>query len=119
MPVEERPWGCFEVLVERPALKIKQLDVQPGARLSLQRHRLRDEHWLVIDGIAEVAIDGVPRTLVPGASVDVPRGAWHRLAAIGPRPLVLIEVQTGDGFDEADIERAADDYGRAAFGLAR
>ncbi|WP_284618751.1 phosphomannose isomerase type II C-terminal cupin domain [Aquabacterium humicola] len=118
MSIESRPWGGFEVLAESPLLKIKQLALHPGARLSLQRHRLRREHWLLVEGLAEVEIDGTPRTLVPGESVDVPRGAWHRLANIGAGALLMIEIQTGDGFDEADIERAADDYGRVAPGAA-
>ncbi|NRF70430.1 phosphomannose isomerase type II C-terminal cupin domain [Aquincola sp. S2] len=115
---EQRPWGSFEVLAERPAIKLKRLDVQPGARLSLQRHRLRHEHWFVIDGLAEVEVDGTPCTLGPGDSINVPLGAWHRLANIGQGPLTLIEIQTGSGLREDDIERAADDYGRHLPGAA-
>ena len=107
-----RPWGHFEVLADQSALKLKRIVVQPGGRLSLQRHRLRHEHWFVVEGLAEVEIDTTLCSLGPGQSVNVPLGAWHRLANVGHRALVLIEIQTGQSFREDDIERAADDYGR-------
>jgi mannose-6-phosphate isomerase len=107
-----RPWGHFEVLADQSALKLKRIVVQPGGRLSLQRHRLRHEHWFVVEGLAEVEIDTTLCSLGPGQSVNVPLGAWHRLANVGRRELVLIEIQTGQSFREDDIERAADDYGR-------
>jgi mannose-6-phosphate isomerase len=107
-----RPWGHFEVLADQPAIKIKRIVVQPGGRLSLQRHSLRHEHWFVVEGLAEVEIDATPCALGPGQSVNVPLGAWHRLANTGQLPLVLIEIQTGTSFGEDDIERADDDYGR-------
>lgn len=107
-----RPWGHFEVLADQSALKLKCIVVQPGGRLSLQRHRLRHEHWFVVEGLAEVEVDGTPHSLRPGQSIDVPLGAWHRLANAGTQALVLIEIQTGRSFGEEDIERAADDYGR-------
>lgn len=107
-----RPWGHFEVLADQAALKIKRIVVQPGGRLSLQRHRHRHEHWFVVEGQAEVEVDTVLSTLGPGQSVNVPLGAWHRLANTGTVPMVLVEIQTGTSFSEDDIERAADDYGR-------
>jgi mannose-6-phosphate isomerase-like protein (cupin superfamily) len=107
-----RPWGHFEVLADQSALKLKRIVVQPGGRLSLQRHRLRHEHWFVVEGLAEVEIDTTLCSLGPGQSVNIPVGAWHRLANVGKQALVLIEIQTGQSFDENDIERAADDYGR-------
>ena len=110
--VVHRPWGHFEVLADQSAIKIKRIVVQPGGRLSLQRHRLRHEHWFIVEGQAEVEVDGVPSSLGPGQSVNVPLGAWHRLANAGPVPMAMIEIQTGTSFGEDDIERAADDYGR-------
>ena len=107
-----RPWGHFEVLADQSALKIKRIVVQPGGRLSLQRHQQRHEHWFVVEGLAEVEVDTVLSSLGPGQSVNVPLGAWHRLANVGRVPMVLIEIQTGTSFGEDDIERAADDYGR-------
>lgn len=113
-----RPWGHFEVLADQSALKLKRIVVQPGGRLSLQRHRLRHEHWFVVEGLAEVEIDTTLCSLGPGQSVNIPLGAWHRLANIGERPVVMIEIQTGSYFGEDDIERAADDYGRHLAGQA-
>jgi mannose-6-phosphate isomerase len=113
-----RPWGHFEVLADQSALKLKRIVVQPGGRLSLQRHRLRHEHWFVVEGLAEVEIDTTLCSLGPGQSVNIPVGAWHRLANVGKQALVLIEIQTGESFDENDIERAADDYGRHLEGQA-
>jgi mannose-6-phosphate isomerase-like protein (cupin superfamily) len=113
-----RPWGHFEVLADQSALKLKRIVVQPGGRLSLQRHRLRHEHWYVVEGLAEVEIDTTLCSLGPGQSVNIPVGAWHRLANVGKQALVLIEIQTGESFDENDIERAADDYGRHLEGQA-
>jgi mannose-6-phosphate isomerase-like protein (cupin superfamily) len=110
--IVHRPWGHFEVLADQPALKIKRIVVQPGGRLSLQRHRHRHEHWFVVEGQAEVEVDAVRSALGLGQSVNVPQGAWHRLANTGTVPMVLIEIQTGTSFGEDDIERAADDYGR-------
>jgi len=114
----QRPWGHFEVLADESAFKLKRIVVQPGGRLSLQRHRLRQEHWFVVEGLAEVEIDTTLCALGPGQSLNVPQGAWHRLANAGTRALVLIEIQTGQAFLEDDIERAADDYGRHASGQA-
>jgi mannose-6-phosphate isomerase-like protein (cupin superfamily) len=113
-----RPWGHFEVLADQSALKLKRIVVQPAGRLSLQRHRLRHEHWFVVEGLAEVEIDTTLCSLGPGQSVNIPVGAWHRLANVGKQALVLIEIQTGESFDENDIERAADDYGRHLEGQA-
>jgi mannose-6-phosphate isomerase-like protein (cupin superfamily) len=108
-----RPWGHFEVLLSASHCKVKRLAVAPGQRLSLQRHRHRDETWVVVrgEGVAEVE-DAVPRRVACGDVVRVPRGATHRLAASADGTLEVVEVQTGDGFDEGDIERLADDYGR-------
>jgi len=111
--VGHRPWGWYEVLLDDPALKVKRILVRPGGRLSLQRHRLRREHWFVAAGSAMVTLDGREFLLEPGAAVDIPLGAWHRVANRGAVDLVLVEVQTGSSFGEDDIERREDDYGRA------
>lgn len=110
---EARPWGHYEVLATLPTLKIKRIVVHAGLRLSLQRHQLRHEHWYVIEGSGAADVDATRVPLGPGQAIDIPAGVWHRLANTGPRPLVVIEIQTGHGFDEADIERMADDFGRA------
>jgi|SRR5205809_647294 mannose-6-phosphate isomerase len=111
--VISRPWGYSDVLFVAPEFKLKRLVVEPGHRLSLQRHRHRREHWYVISGIADVEVDGTSLTLCAGQSIDVPASAWHRLGNSRADMLVLVEVQCGSYFGEDDIERMVDDYGRA------
>jgi mannose-6-phosphate isomerase len=111
-PRSERPWGYYEVLMEDAEHKVKRIVVYPGARLSLQRHRHRDEHWLIVSGEAVLTLNTDEIDLVKGQSIDIPRGALHRVRNTGGADLVIVEVQTGDYFDESDIERLEDDYGR-------
>lgn len=92
--------------------KVKRIVVYPGARLSLQRHRHRDEHWLIVSGEALLTLNTDEIVLGKGQSIDIPRGAVHRVLNTGKTDLVIVEVQTGDYFDESDIERLEDDYGR-------
>jgi mannose-6-phosphate isomerase-like protein (cupin superfamily) len=110
---DRRPWGEFRVLADTPAYKVKRVDVNPGQRLSYQRHEKRREHWLVVEGRACVTLDGREIELGPGQSIDIPVHAWHRIQCTSAEPLVFIEVQTGSYFGEDDIERQSDDYGRA------
>lgn len=111
--IGHRPWGRYEVLLDDPQVKVKRIVVESGARLSLQRHHHRDEHWFVVAGRATVTLDLEERTLLPGEAVDIPRLTWHRVLNEGSAALTFIEVQTGDSFSEEDIERREDDYGRA------
>lgn len=110
---DDRPWGSYDVLDDADSHKVKRIDVKPGQRLSYQRHERRAEHWFVVAGRAEVTIDGEVVSLSEGEAIDIPRGAAHRIANPGDRPLVFIEVQHGDYFGEDDIERLEDDFGRA------
>jgi mannose-6-phosphate isomerase-like protein (cupin superfamily) len=111
---DERPWGRYVVLSDAEDHKVKRITVQPGQRLSYQRHVHRTEHWFVVSGQGLVTLDGSDRPVAAGSAVDVPAGAAHRIANDGTDPLVFIEVQTGDYFGEDDIERLGDDYGRAS-----
>jgi len=111
-PRSERPWGYYEVLLEDAEHKVKRIVVYPGSRLSLQRHRHRDEHWLIVSGEAVFTLNTDELILGKGQSIDIPRGALHRVRNTGQTDLVIVEVQTGDYFDENDIERVEDDYGR-------
>ena len=111
-PREIRPWGRFEVLSDAATHKVKRLVVEPGRRLSYQRHQLRSEHWFVVSGHGTVTLDDVAREIGPGGTVDVPAGTPHRVGAVGDEPLVIIEIQHGASFGEDDIERLSDDYGR-------
>jgi mannose-6-phosphate isomerase len=110
---ERRPWGGFEVLSDDPTHKVKRLTVDPGQRLSYQRHAHRSEHWFVVRGEGTVTVDDTASAVAPGSTVDVPLGSAHRIENSGTSPLVFIEVQHGTSFDEDDIERLDDDYGRA------
>jgi glycosyltransferase involved in cell wall biosynthesis/mannose-6-phosphate isomerase-like protein (cupin superfamily) len=107
-----RPWGHYKNLLERSDHKIKQLFVNPGGRLSLQKHQRRAEHWIVVRGKALVTVGENEIPLEPGQSVDIPRGTAHRIRNPGKIPLVMVEVQMGDYFGEDDIIRLEDDYGR-------
>ncbi|WP_338666517.1 mannose-1-phosphate guanylyltransferase/mannose-6-phosphate isomerase [Pseudodesulfovibrio methanolicus] len=108
-----RPWGNYTVLEEGPQYKIKRIQVTPGARLSSQMHHHRSEHWVVVDGTAEVEVDNEPRILVENQSVDIPKASQHRLANPGKVPLNIIEIQSGPYLEEDDIVRFDDVYGRA------
>ena len=112
IPFEPRPWGGFSTLEEGPGYKVKRLVVEPGHRFSLQKHRHRAEHWVVVTGRPRVTIAGRARRLRPRQSVTVPRGAWHRAENPGRVPVVIIEVQHGSYLGEDDIVRRQDDYGR-------
>jgi mannose-6-phosphate isomerase len=112
MICERRPWGEFEVLSDEESHKVKRLTVDPGQRLSYQRHAHRSEHWFVVSGIGVATIDGIPKPVHAGVTVDVPQGVAHRIENSGDVPLLFIEVQHGASFDEGDIERLEDDYGR-------
>jgi mannose-6-phosphate isomerase len=115
---EPRPWGGFQTLEEGDGYKVKRLVVQPGHRLSLQRHRHRAEHWVVVVGSPRVWVGGARRRLRARQSVTVPRGAWHRIENPGKVPTVIIEVQHGPYLGEDDIIRKQDDYGRTGAGGA-
>ncbi|MGH3732220.1 MAG: phosphomannose isomerase type II C-terminal cupin domain [Acidimicrobiales bacterium] len=111
---EVRPWGSFTVLDDELFdHKVKRIVVEPGKRLSYQRHARRAEHWFVVGGTATVVRDGVEVEVPPGASIDIGLGQAHRCENRGSTPVVFIEVQSGTYFGEDDIERIEDDFGRA------
>jgi len=109
---DHRPWGSFTILTDEQDHKVKRLVVKPGHRLSLQRHKHRSEHWLVISGTARVNLNNTIHSLEPGQSIDIGRGDLHRVENSTALDLVFIEIQLGDYFGEDDIERFEDDYGR-------
>lgn len=108
---ELRPWGSFECLGRGPDHQVKRLHLNPGQRLSRQRHRHRSEHWVVVEGQGLLECDGEVVAATPGTTLWIPLGAVHRATA-GPVALVIVEVQLGSRLEEADIERLEDDYGR-------
>ncbi|MDO5675353.1 MAG: mannose-1-phosphate guanylyltransferase/mannose-6-phosphate isomerase [bacterium] len=107
-----RPWGSYTLLEEQPRFQIKRLSVNPGASLSLQRHRYRHEHWVVVSGVATVHNNGQDLILHEDEATHIPAGTIHRLANNEETPLELIEVQIGSYLGEDDIERFDDVYGR-------
>jgi mannose-6-phosphate isomerase-like protein (cupin superfamily) len=109
---DTRPWGTWEVLAVGPTYCAKRIVVFPGQRLSLQRHRGRHEHWVVVEGEALVTLDASVRPLAENQGVEIPVGTAHRLENPGDKPLCVIEVQYGQDLREDDIERLDDQYGR-------
>ena len=107
-----RPWGRYEILQDTPTYKVKTIWVQPGHRLSLQRHQKRQEHWFIVQGVADVLLGEETFTKRPGETVDVQVGQLHRIGNSGTEEMIFIEVQTGTYFGEDDIERIQDDYAR-------
>jgi len=107
-----RPWGFFETLGEGPGFQVKHLCLNPGGKISLQKHMHRSEHWVAVSGNAKVTCDGSEFTLNGNESTYIPRGAVHRLENVGDEPLSIVEVQTGDELREDDIERFEDLYRR-------
>lgn len=107
-----RPWGKYEILSETEKYKVKKVLVNPGHRLSLQRHRRRSEHWVIVNGEAVVTLGDKTIELAEGETVDIGVGEIHRIENKGSVILIFIEVQFGDYFGEDDIERLQDDYAR-------
>ncbi|HEY9566986.1 MAG TPA: cupin domain-containing protein, partial [Thalassobaculum sp.] len=112
-----RPWGSYRTLDRGPGFQVKQIRVNPGGRLSLQSHRHRAEHWVVIEGTARVT-RGPDRDsletvdLARNRSIDIPLGWIHRLENPTEEPVAIVEVQSGAYLAEDDIERYDDAYGR-------
>jgi mannose-6-phosphate isomerase-like protein (cupin superfamily) len=107
-----RPWGSYTVLERGERYKIKRVDVHPKAKLSLQVHHRRSEHWVVVSGIAKVTRGEEVFTVHPNESTFIPISMKHRLENPGDTPLQIIEVQNGEYLEEDDIERLDDDYQR-------
>jgi mannose-1-phosphate guanylyltransferase / mannose-6-phosphate isomerase len=108
-----RPWGYYESIDMGERFQVKRIVVNSGGVLSLQKHRHRAEHWVVVRGTAEVTIGKEVRAVHENESVFIPIGSVHRLANQGKIPLELIEVQTGSYLGEDDIERIEDVYKRS------
>ncbi len=107
-----RPWGWYQTMDLGPRFRVKRIQVTPGAKLSLQKHYHRAEHWVVVRGTAEVTRDHETITVRENESVYLPMGCVHRLANPGRIPVELVEIQTGSYLEEDDIIRLEDDFGR-------
>lgn len=108
-----RPWGSYDSVDMGERFQVKRIKVKPGARLSLQSHTRRAEHWIVVSGVARVTRDNDVFELFANQSTYIPIGAKHRLENPGSEMLELIEVQSGDYLGEDDIVRYEDVYGRS------
>lgn len=107
-----RPWGFYDSIDCGSRHQVKRIVVNPGAKLSLQMHYHRAEHWIVVSGTAIVTRDDKKEVVTENQSVYIPYGAKHRLENPGKIPLELIEVQSGSYLGEDDIVRFEDTYGR-------
>jgi mannose-6-phosphate isomerase-like protein (cupin superfamily) len=112
MTADVRPWGSFVVIADLPYAKVKRLTVNPGHRFSYQSHKHRDEHWIVVQGVARVTLNDETKDYKYGDHIFFARGTKHRLACASDEPVEIIEVQVGESFGEDDIVRYEDDYGR-------
>lgn len=108
-----RPWGKYDSMDSDARFQVKRITVKPLAKLSVQMHHHRAEHWVVVKGTAKVTIDGVDKLVSENESVYIPIGAVHTLENPGRIPIELIEIQTGSYLGEDDIIRFEDRYGRS------
>lgn len=109
---EDRPWGSFDRFTSNEVSTVKFLHVSAGQRFSLQKHSKRSEFWKAIEGSGIASVDGTDHQMNIGDEVEIPLGATHRLTG-GPGGITVLEIALGE-FDENDIERLEDDYGRVA-----
>ena len=110
---DERPWGRWEVLDVGEGFCVKRITVNPGAKLSLQMHHHREEHWTIVRGTAMVTKGEETFELASNSHVFIPLETVHRIENKGPDLVEFIEVQTGEKLDENDIVRLEDSYGRS------
>ena len=108
--IEHRPWGTYEVLLDKPDHKVKEIYVKPNHRFSLQYHEHREEHWVIVEGIGTITQGEIESIIRPGEYAYIPKGSIHRLHG-GDNGITFIEVQRGI-CEEDDIIRIEDDYGR-------
>jgi cytidyltransferase-like protein len=104
-PKTYRPWGYYRVLYDIPGTKVKELVVEPGKQLSMQRHKFRSEYWKVTEGLARINNDTGSTTLGVHGSYFVARSEWHQLSNPFTEPLKMVEIQYGPECTEEDIER--------------
>ena len=108
--IEHRPWGTYEVLLDKPDHNVKEIYVKPNHRFSLQYHEHREEHWVIVEGIGTITQGEIESIIRPGEYAYIPKGSIHRLHG-GDEGITFIEVQKGV-CEEDDIIRIEDDYGR-------
>ena len=110
---DRRPWGWYDLIAVRDGFQVKHIMVEAGHAMSLQSHRHRAEHWIMLSGRAKVTVGERVTEVQPGDHVFIPAGSVHRLENVEQQPVVLVEVQVGDYLGEDDIVRYSDHYARA------
>jgi mannose-6-phosphate isomerase-like protein (cupin superfamily) len=108
---DHRPWGTWEEYLNERNYRVKRITVEPGRRLSLQKHKQRSENWVIVAGNGRVRVDATERDISVGDTVSIPLGAVHRVENTGTDQLVIIETQLGVCVEE-DVVRIEDDWGR-------
>lgn len=114
-----RPWGQYQKIFQELGVWVKRVEVNPGQRLSLQRHYHRSEKWIIVSGQGLVTVNELTVTVTNGSIVDIPVRVLHRISNLGKEPLVFIEVACGDSLTEEDIVRIQDDYSRQLAAVAQ
>ena len=110
--IETRPWGNYHIIAKGKGYQIKEININPGKKQSLQRHKNRSEYWQIISGKGMVYLEDSKCILEKTDNIFIPQGDLHRLENIGDKILTLIEIQIGEKISEEDIERLEDDFGR-------
>ena len=108
----QRPWGTYKKIFQEAGVWVKRVQVDPGARLSLQKHKHRSEKWIIVSGEGLVVVNNLTVAVTSSSVVDIPVGVLHRMANLSKKPLVFIEVACGDKLTEEDIIRLHDDFDR-------
>ena len=112
MTKEKRPWGWYDVINEGNRYKVKIIEVDPGEKLSLQKHHHRAEHWVVTHGMPKITLNKNKFVKKPGETIYIPLGAIHRIENPYKKPVRIVEAQVGSILKETDIVRYKDFYGR-------
>tara|TARA_X000000368_G_scaffold389421_1_gene351785 strand:- start:245 stop:1024 length:780 start_codon:yes stop_codon:yes gene_type:complete len=110
--MENRPWGSFHIIAKGKGYQIKEININPGNKLSLQKHKYRSEYWQFISGKGKVFLEDSVINLKAGENIFIPKNSLHRLENYTKTNLKIIEIQIGDKLSEDDIIRVDDDYGR-------
>ena len=110
--VIEKPWGSYKILERGERYLVKNILVIPGGKLSLQSHKHRSEHWVVVEGIATITINESKKQLKSNESIFIPQNTKHRLENNGDKDIMIIETQFGNILSEEDIIRYEDIYDR-------
>ena len=110
--IYNRPWGFYKSVILTSNAQAKIITVFPGEELSLQEHKKREEHWIIIKGRGKLILDESLSDIFPGKYIYIPRGCKHQIINNSDENIVLSEIQLGEYFGEDDIIRYADKYGR-------